>query len=217
MFTGLIEETGKIVCTDKENSSLYLTVECKKILDGLKIGDSVAINGACQTVTELHSNGFKVFASSETLSVTTFNTLSQGKFVNLERTLRLCDRLDGHIVSGHVDGTAALQNVHKDGETILFTFITDEKLAGQIVKKGSVALDGISLTVADISNCAFKVAVIPHTYNNTTLKYLKIGDTVNLETDVIAKYVEKYLLSNDNNNHNATTIDMNLLERNGFL
>ena len=217
MFTGLVEEIGKVIRADKGNNSLYLTIGCTKILEGLKIGDSVAVNGACQTVTEILPQGFKVFASSETLRVTTFNNLTSGHYVNLERTLRLCDRLDGHIVSGHIDGTAKLQCIEKDGESFVYTFLTDNSLARQIIRKGSVTVDGISLTVADINDNVFKIAVIPHTYANTTLKYLKTGDLVNIETDVIAKYVEKYLLSNDNNSKNATTIDMNLLERNGFL
>lgn len=217
MFTGLIEETGKILKADKESNSLYLTVQCDKVLDGLKIGDSVAINGACQTVTQILTNGFKVFASCETLSVTTFNDLKAGDIVNLERTLRLCDRLDGHMVSGHIDGVATVQNIEKDGQTTIFTFECNNNLAFQIVKKGSVAINGVSLTVADIINNSFKIAVIPHSLTNTNLKYLKINDRVNLETDIISKYVEKYLLSNDNNNNIATTIDMNLLERNGFL
>lgn len=216
MFTGLVEEIGKIVAIDKAHNALYFTIECKKVLDGLKVGDSVAINGACKTVTELLPRGFKVFASSETLEVTTFASMIAGSSVNLERTLRLCDRLDGHIVSGHVDGTAIVKNLHTNGETTIFAFEAKENLTKQIVKKGSVTIDGISLTVSDIDKNIFKVAVIPHTFSNTNLKYLKTGDKVNLETDVIAKYVEKYLLSNDNSNK-ATTIDIDLLERNGFL
>ena len=216
MFTGLVEEIGKIVAIEKAHNALYFTIECKKVLDGLKVGDSVAINGACQTVTELLPLGFKVFASSETLDVTTFASMVAGTSVNLERTLRLCDRLDGHIVSGHVDGTSTVKNIHTNGETTIFAFETKENLTKQIVKKGSVTIDGISLTVSDIDKNVFKVAVIPHTFSNTNLKYLKTGDKVNLETDIIAKYVEKYLLSNDNSNK-ATTIDINLLERNGFL
>ena len=216
MFTGLVQEIGKIIKIDKELNALYLTVECKKVLYELKIGDSVAIDGACQTVTEIFSNAFKVYASPETLAVTTFNQYKIGDIVNLERTLRLCDRLDGHIVSGHIDGIATVTDIKKDSETTIFTFYVNNDFAHQIVKKGSVTINGVSLTVADILDNNFKIAVIPHTLNNTNLKYLKVKDNVNLETDVIAKYVEKYLLSNDNNSK-ATTIDMNLLERNGFL
>lgn len=217
MFTGLIEETGTILNIDKGLNELYLTIDCNKILEGLKIGDSVAVDGACQTVIEIKAKSFKVYASSQTLSVTTFNNLIKGSIVNLERTLRLGDRLDGHMVSGHIDGLATLKNIRKESETTLLTFETDSKLTSQIVNKGSVSINGVSLTVAEINSYLFTIAVIPHTLNNTNLKYLKINDKVNLETDIIAKYVEKYLLSNDNNNNKATTIDMNLLERNGFL
>lgn len=217
MFTGLIEEIGTITELKKADNSLYLTVSCKKVLDGIKIGDSIAINGACQTVIEFTGNSFKVFASSETLEVTAFNFLKTGKKVNLERTLRLCDRLDGHMVSGHVDGTGTVKNIVKSGEAFIFTFETSENLAKQIVKKGSVSIDGISLTIADINDVSFSIAVIPHTLHNTTLQYLNTGDKVNIETDIIAKYVEKYLLSNNNISNKTTSVSMDLLERNGFL
>lgn len=213
MFTGLIEEIGIISNIKKQNSSLLLTVKCSKILDGLKIGDSVGINGACQTVTEVNSSEFSVFASYETLAVTNFRNLKVGDEVNLERTLRLSDRLDGHIVSGHIDGTATVVAIENIGETAKFSFETTYELAKQIVKKGSVSIDGISLTVADINKNVFSVAVIPHTLKSTTLHNLKIGNSVNLETDMIAKYIEKYLLPNDNNSN----IDADFLERNGFI
>ncbi|MBS4760626.1 MAG: riboflavin synthase [Clostridium sp.] len=213
MFTGLIEEIGIISNIKKQNSSVLLTVKCKKILDGLKIGDSVGINGACQTVTEINTSEFSVFASYETLAVTNFTNLKVGDEVNLERTLRLSDRLDGHIVSGHIDGIAKVTSVEKIGETTKFSFETSHELAKQIVKKGSVSIDGISLTVADINKNVFSIAVIPHTLKSTTLHNLRIGSSVNLETDMIAKYVEKYLLPNDNNSN----IDADFLERNGFI
>lgn len=213
MYTGLIEEIGTISQTNFTDGSLYLNIDCHKVLDGLKIGDSVAVNGACQTVIEITEKSFRVFASSETLSLTTFCDFKAGQKVNLERTMRLSDRLDGHLVSGHVDGTAVIKYIKTVGETTEFTFETSSALAKQIVKKGSVTVDGISLTVADIQGCEFKIAVIPHTLKNTILQYLKIGGRVNLETDMIAKYIEKYLLSNDNNSN----IDTNFLERNGFL
>lgn len=213
MFTGLIEEIGIISNIKKQNSSVLLTVKCKKILDGLKIGASVGINGACQTVTEINTSEFSVFASYETLAVTNFTNLKVGDEVNLERTLRLSDRLDGHIVSGHIDGIAKVTSVEKIGETTKFSFETSHELAKQIVKKGSVSIDGISLTVADINKNVFSIAVIPHTLKSTTLHNLRIGSSVNLETDMIAKYVEKYLLPNDNNSN----IDADFLERNGFI
>lgn len=213
MFTGLIEETGEIAELRKVENALYLTVKAKNVLNEIKLGDSVAINGACQTVIEYSEADFKVFASSETLAVTTFGNLKIGSKVNLERTLRLSDRLDGHLVSGHIDGTARLLNIKNDGETTFFAFEPPKNLISQIVKKGSVCVDGISLTVSDIDDCSFKIAVIPHTLQSTALKYLKVGDFVNIETDIISKYVEKYLSSH----HNSSNIDFNFLERNGFL
>lgn len=221
MFTGLIEETGIIKEINKTSQALYITISCSKILKELKIGDSVAVNGVCETVVEVSSTYFKFFVSAETLKITTFSELKTQQAVNLERTLRLSDRLDGHIVSGHVDGVAFIRNIQKLGETTVITFETSSNLSRQIIKKGSVAIDGISLTVFEISSNIIKVAVIPHTYNNTTLKYKKTGDKVNIETDMFAKYVEKYLLSNDNINNNAiaesSMINMQTLERNGFL
>lgn len=217
MYTGLIEEIGEIKEVKKSESSLYFRVAAKKVIEGLKIGDSVAINGACQTVIEMTDRDFIVFASSETLSITTFDTYKTGTKVNLERTMRLSDRLDGHLVSGHVDGTAVLMKSERKGEGHELTFSADTRFFSQIVKKGSITVDGISLTVADIEGDTFKIAVIPHTFNSTTLKHLKIGGKVNIETDMIAKYVEKYLSSNHNNRNKDSHVDMSLLERNGFL
>lgn len=213
MYTGLIEETGRISDIKTSGGSMYLTVECQKVLDGMKIGDSIAINGACQTVIEFSKNSFKVFASFETLNITTFKDFKTSTEVNLERTMRLSDRLDGHLVSGHVDGTAKVLSFKKVEEAYKFTFEIDSELSKQIVKKGSITIDGISLTVAEISGNIFSIAIIPHTFQTTTLRNLKIGDKVNIETDTIAKYIEKYLLSNDN----SSKIDTNFLERNGFL
>lgn len=213
MFTGLIQEIGKIKAIKHSNDSIILTISAKNVLKEVKIGDSIAINGACQTVIEFDNDSFTVFASPETLSVTTFSSFKTGDIVNLERTLRLCDRLDGHMVSGHVDGIATLRSKNKSGNAFEFIFETENRLCKQIVKKGSVTIDGISLTIADITDDLFKIAVIPHTYENTNLHTLNIGDNVNIETDIIAKYVEKYLSSNDN----RSNIDMNFLERNGFL
>lgn len=213
MFTGLIQEIGTVKTVTHSNNSIVLTVNAEKVLKEIKIGDSVAINGACQTVIKFDTKSFTVFVSPETLSVTTFSSFKVGKILNLERTLRLCDRLDGHMVSGHVDGIATLRNKNRTGDAFEFIFETENKLCKQIVKKGSITIDGISLTVADITDTLFKIAVIPHTYEKTNLHTLSIGDNVNIETDIIAKYVEKYLSSNDN----RSTIDMNFLERNGFL
>lgn len=216
MYTGLIEEIGEIIEIKKSDKSLYLKFAAKKILETLKIGDSVGINGTCQTVIEISDRDFTVFASSETISITTFDTFKTATKVNLERTMRLSDRLEGHMVSGHVDGTAIVKKIEQVGESKEITFETKPEFFTQIVKKGSITIDGISLTIADIEALTFKIAVIPHTFYSTTLQYRKIGDKVNIETDMIAKYVEKYLSSNHNTNKDSN-INTSLLERNGFL
>lgn len=214
MFTGLVEEIGVISCIQKANDALYITVTANKVLNDLKIGDSIAINGACQTIVELSSSSFKVFASNETIAVTNFSSYKNGTIVNLERPLQLSKRLDGHIVSGHIDTTARIIAIRQISGAYEFQFEIDNKYKKQIIKKGSISIDGISLTIADINDNRFTITIIPHTYNSTTLKHTKIGDKVNVETDIIGKYVENYLLSNDNINNNVT---MDLLERNGFL
>ena len=213
MFTGLIQEAGKIVLIERNNNSLILTISANKVLNELKIGDSIAINGACQTVIEFDNQTFKIFVSSETLAVTTFGQLKIGSIVNLERTLRLCDRLDGHLVSGHVDCVGVFEKKSNVGETTEMFFRIPEEYCTQVVKKGSISINGVSLTVANIDKNIIKIAVIPHTIENTNLKELKTGDNVNIETDMMAKYVEKYLSST----HNSSNIDLSLLERNGFL
>lgn len=214
MFTGLIQEIGTIINLNHSGNDLYLTIQCDNVLNDLKIGDSISINGACQTVIEFDNSSFKVFASVETLNVTTFNSFKVGDKVNLERTLRLCDRLDGHVVTGHVDTIAKIVNICKISETTLFSIELAQKYVKQVVQKGSITIDGISLTIANIKDSIVEIAVIPHTLNSTNLRYKNINDFVNVETDILAKYIEKYLLSNNNINSNIT---MDLLERNGFL
>lgn len=213
MFTGIIEETATITAITYNNNSATLKISASKVLQETKIGDSIAVNGVCLTVTEISDDDFKAFASYETLKLTTLSNLKKGSIVNLERALRISDRLGGHIVSGHVDTLAVLSAKIPHDEAYEFVFSAPKEQLKQIVKKGSVCIDGISLTVADLKSDTFSVAVIPHTLESTTLQTLNIGDKVNIETDIISKYVEKYLLSNDNNSN----ITMDLLERNGFL
>ena len=213
MFTGLIQEIGIIKEIQVIENALYFTVSCSKILEQIRIGDSVAINGACQTVVEFSSDSFKVFASSETLQVTAFKDYKVGEKVNLERTMRLTDRLDGHMVSGHVDCVASVKNIVVNGCNTTMTIEFPLRISNQLVNKGSVAIDGISLTIVNVTASTFDIVLIPLTLKSTNLQYKKIGDTVNLETDIIAKYVEKYLSSKNN----SSNITMDLLERNGFL
>ena len=199
MFTGIVEETGKV----KNFNGRELVIECKKVLKNTQIGDSIAIDGCCQTVVNITSNSFTADVSSETFSITTFKNFKTGQIVNLERALTPSTRIGGHFVQGHVDGTAEyLGNM---------TFKVPENLDKYIVYKGSISVNGVSLTVAKNTGSTFSVAVIPHTLENTNLKYLKSGDFVNIETDILGRYVEKFLYSQNNN------ITEDFLKENGFM
>jgi len=211
MFTGIIEEIGVVKTFSLSGKSAQIVVECKKVLEDTKIGDSIAINGVCQTVTALSHNSFSAQISPETLSVTTLSKLKSADKVNLERALTLSSRLGGHIVSGHVDGLAKVKSIQKLSEFYNVKFEIPKELTKYVVKKGSATINGISLTVADVVSSEFDVAIIPHTFENTNLSSLKSGDFVNIETDVLAKYVEK-ILSTGNN----STVDENFLKENGF-
>lgn len=214
MFTGIVEEIGIIKSFSKRDNNALVSVGCKKVLDGAKIGDSIAINGVCQTVISFDKSNFCAEVSSETLAVTNFSSLKTGDAVNLERALTLSDRLGGHLVSGHVDGLAKIKNIQKQSDFYNIKFEAPKELVKYIVKKGSVTLNGISLTVAEIVLVEFSVAVIPHTFENTNLKMLKSGDFVNIEVDILAKYVEKFLSTGDN--IVKSRINEDFLKENGF-
>lgn len=211
MFTGIIEEIGTVKEFTKSTNSALIVVECSKILENLQIGESIAIDGVCQTVTKFDKGSFSAQVSSETLSITTFSKLKKGDKVNLERALIVNGRFGGHIVTGHIDGLAKIKNIQKLSEFYIIKFEIAQDLAKYVAKKGSVTLNGISLTVADILNNEFSIAIIPHTFENTSLKYLQTGDFVNFEVDILAKYVEK-ILSTGNNR----AIDEDFLKENGF-
>lgn len=197
MFTGIVEETGFIKSFDGKK----LVIECKNVLDGTKIGDSIAIDGCCQTVTSMASNTFSADVSAETLRIT--KGFKTGEPVNLERALTPQTRMGGHIVQGHVDGTAKYL-----GD---MTFEVSRDLDKYIVYKGSITVNGVSLTVSKNQNNTFAVTIIPHTLENTNLKYLKTGDLVNIETDILGRYVEKFLSTQNNN------ITEDFLKENGFM
>ncbi len=208
MFTGIIEEIGEI---KNFQGNTVLEVLCSKVLDDIKLGDSIAINGVCQTVVEFGKNFFKVEVSPETLAVTNFSKLLIGTKVNLERALTPTTRMGGHIVQGHIDQTGQLLRVEKlDNFYNLYFETNDTKY---IVKKGSITVNGISLTVADVNETCFKIAVIPHTFANTTLSALQIGEIVNIETDILGRYIEKFLSPNNN----KSKISMEFLRENGFV
>ena len=197
MFTGIVEETGFIKSFDGHK----LIIECSKVLENTQIGDSIAINGCCQTVVAMNANSFSADVSSETLKIT--KGFKTGECVNLERALLPQTRMGGHIVQGHIDGTAKYL-----GD---MTFEVPKELDKYIVYKGSITVNGVSLTVSKNKNNTFSVAIIPHTLENTNLKYLKIGDLVNIETDILGRYVEKFLSTKNNN------ITEDFLKENGFM
>ena len=193
MFTGLVAELGTVQRLARQGNSYHLTVGAKKVLQNLKIGDSVAVNGACLTVVRMDDSGFTADVMPETVRLTNIGSLQPGSRVNLERTLRLCDGLDGHIVSGHVEGLGTISEQRPEGIALVVTIATPPELLKYIIKKGSIAIDGISLTVVKVTNSSFSVSLIPHTGTCTTLLSKHAGEPVNLETDVIGKYVEKLI------------------------
>ena len=213
MFTGLIEEQGKIKSVNVSSMGMELTVECSKILEDVVLGASISINGACQTVTAFGKDYITVQASNETLKVTNFKNLKQGDFVNLERALTLNKRIDGHIVSGHIDCTAAFVNSKDDGFSKEFFFRIPNEFTKYVIYKGSIAVNGVSLTVASIKDDIFSVALIPTTLREVNLANLKVGEIVNIETDLFAKYVEKIFTSNNN----TSKISYSFLAENGFV
>lgn len=193
MFTGLIEEVGEVKEVRRRGKGALLTVRCSKVLEGTKIGDSIAVNGVCLTVVEMGKDFLSFFVSNETLQRSNLGELRPKTPVNLERALKAGDRLGGHIVQGHVDTTTKITGVKREGESFIFTFKLPREYSHLLIEKGSVAVDGISLTVARLGSEEFSVAVIPHTYENTNLKWKRVGNRVNLEFDLIGKYVERIL------------------------
>ena len=193
MFTGLIAELGTVERLAEGSTSCQLTVRAQKILPGVKIGDSIAVNGVCLTVVHLQGNRFTADVMPETVRRTTLRQLQPGDRVNLEKALRPTDGLDGHIVQGHVEGVGTIREISPEGNALAYHIETPKELLRYIVEKGSVAIDGISLTVTETDDTGFSVSLIPHTAKMTTLGYKSVGDSVNLETDILARYVEKML------------------------
>lgn len=216
MFTGLVAELGTVQSLTRQGESYHLTVSAAKVMVNLKIGDSVAVNGACLTVVRLDSGAFTADVMPETVRLTNIGRLRVGDKVNLERTLRLCDGLDGHIVSGHVEGQGVIAGRRPEGIAMVVTISAPPELLKYIIKKGSVAIDGISLTVTQTTDTDFSVSLIPHTAKETTLGFKDVGDRVNLETDIIGKYVER-MLSWDKKQDGAALLDKNTLLENGFM
>ena len=193
MFTGIIEEVGTIKSVQRGHDSEILTVSASKVLEGTRIGDSIAVNGICLTVTSLSDGSFSADVMHETLNRSSLKGASVGMKVNLERAMPADGRFGGHIVSGHVDGTGSITSIRRDDNAVWFTVRPASGLMRYIVEKGSVALDGISLTVAKVTADTFSVSIIPHTLDQTVLSFRKVGDDINIETDIIGKYVEKMI------------------------
>jgi len=215
MFTGIVEEIGTIKAIHKERISASLVIKAEVVTQDLKVGDSVNTNGACLTVTSFDVNGFTVDVMAETMRNTNLDLLSPGSKVNLERALKMSDRLGGHMVSGHIDGTGEITEIYTEENATWFIIKTENEILKYIVKKGSVAIDGISLTIAEVEDRFFKVSIIPHTADETTLLQNKAGSIVNIENDLTAKYIERFLNFNDENA--KSKIDMDFLKQNGFI
>ena len=198
MFTGIIQAKGSIreVSSSNEGSRLKINSNELSLLDS-KVGDSIAVDGVCLTATEIADNWFSTDISNETISCTTFSRLTQGQNVNLEKSLRLNQGIDGHLVSGHVDGVGAVNSIDKDGESIRIKIEVQSDIVKYIAKKGSICVNGVSLTVNSVENNIFDVNIVPHTFSVTTLGELKLNSIVNLEIDQVARYVERLLTLKD--------------------
>jgi riboflavin synthase len=193
VFTGLVETVGTVISMTPEGSLVKIRISAPEISSELKLGDSVAVSGACLTVVERDSSTFSAEMMTETAERTKFAEITRGSRVNLERAMRLDSRLDGHLVSGHIDGTATLIKIERRREDLKYCFSADAAILAGIVEKGSVAIDGISLTVIDAEKDFFSVGIIPTTMSETTISELSEGSLVNIETDMIGKFVRKYL------------------------
>lgn len=217
MFTGIVEEIGEIKGIKNGEKSSKLIVKADKVLDKTKIGDSICTNGVCLTVTDINGDSFEADVMAETLRRSNLGKLSIGSKVNLERALSLETRLGGHIVSGHIDGIGEVISLVKEDNATWVSIKASKELLKYIVFKGSIAIDGISLTVAYVDSEIFKVSIIPHTGDETILLKKKCGETVNLECDVIGKYVEKLLGLASKEESKKSSISEEFLRENGFL
>jgi riboflavin synthase len=222
MFTGIIEGLGTITGIQPSGMGKHFTIDADFDLDRLKIGDSVAVNGACLTAVKAGERRFEVDVAPETLSLTTFSQARIGDRVNLERALRLSDRLDGHLVSGHIDGLGAIKSRSEKSNAIIISISVPVHLTRYMILKGSVAVDGVSLTINECQSDFFEVSIIPYTAALTTVGFKKIGAGVNIETDLIGKYIERFVSkgTEETTHENAARgpgIDMALLAKSGFI
>lgn len=216
IFTGLIIEVGRVRNIQRRADGAFLVIEAKTVLEGTRIGDSISINGVDLTVIEMGKDFFSADASLETLKRSTLGEFRTGTRVNLERALAVGERLGGHMVQGHVDGTGELQSVTPEGNSYRVRFRFPRELGRYIAMKGSITIDGISLTVAGLDADWFEVAIIPHTWRETMLSDLKVGDRVNLEVDVLAKYVERLMLNKQDEAEASNNLTLEYLKERGY-
>ncbi|MDD4239166.1 MAG: riboflavin synthase [Desulfotomaculaceae bacterium] len=216
MFTGIIEEIGALRSIKRGADSAQLVIEAERVLQDSQVGDSIAVNGVCLTATRFDNHQFTADVMAETLAKTNLGLLHSGDKVNLERALRLGDRLGGHLVSGHIDGVGTITRQERHDIATLFTVSAPREIMCYLIKKGSVAIDGTSLTVVDLTTEHFRVSLIPHTTHATVLGLKRVGDTVNLEADIIGKYVEK-LASPKEETGRESRVNMSFLTEHGFL
>lgn len=216
MFTGLIQSIGQVRSLKQQGRSAQLQISSSLVHEDLQLGESIAVNGACLTVVAWDKRSFTVDISPETLTCTTLGQLKGNQPVNLERALRLADRLGGHLVSGHIDCVASVKRRYEDQNSIRFEFGVPQEVIRYLVEKGSVAVDGISLTVNKVETDMFSVAVIPHSLEMTTLKDCREGTRVNIETDLLGRYVER-LLQSKHSADSGHKVDLDFLAKNGFL
>jgi len=218
MFTGLIESVGTLLAVRRQGENLVLQVKADPALEGVAIGDSIALDGYCQTVVSVSADTFAVEVSPETISVTTAGSRKAGDRLNLERALRLGDRLGGHMVAGHVDGVGTVRRIEEKQGFVVLVVETPPQVLRYCVPKGSIAVDGISLTINTVEKEIVELGIIPHTWSQTTLHERKIGDPVNLEADIIGKYIERFVTARfgDDKKQTSANVDEEFLAKHGF-
>lgn len=216
MFTGIIEELGTIRGVSLTKDGGELQIAATTVLGGTKLGDSIAVNGTCLTVTKLEKDGFTAFVMAESLRRTNLGSLKRGSVVHLERAMAADRRFGGHMVTGHIDGQGTFLSQKPEGQAVVLTIGADPEILSGIVEKGSIAIDGTSLTVMDVGKDSFRVGIIPHTGGHTALLDRPKGYACNLETDVIGKYIQKFLAKNTESTPKKSTLTMDFLRENGF-
>lgn len=217
MFTGIIQKMGTVKQINNQGESYKLTITVDDFLDTVKIGDSIATNGVCLTVTSKTNNDFTADIMPMTYRKSTFSELTAGSLVNLEKSMRINDGFDGHIVTGHIDSIGKITHIKQDYNAVLIRIEPPRKTLKYFIPEGSVAIDGISLTIAELRDKDFTVSIIPHTRQWTTLKEKTVGSSVNIEGDVLGKYVERLLQFNNKENSKSSPISKNFLKDNGFM